>query len=463
LHHVTVRQSAPILSLLLLAACGGTSGSADHTPLALDRFPTATLLRTAPGGGRPELYHLPDLAPLDWRAEDRFGKVRSLVGSVSEPPQAILLDGSGNLTAMRLEAGRTRTIVQDAATAVISADGSLYSVDSAGVPWAVGRRTPERYRASFDDVPDRLWAGASGWLVGLDSSAPALEALGVSDTLSVIPIESGAVAAAPWADLIAVATDSAVWLHDPHSSGKPVRIGGVKGATSVAFSPSGHQLYVVDGSRLAVVDRFAARIRSTVALPGAAVALRPDPLGRWLLVRPAAGDSIWVIDLNHDSLVGTAAGEWSDDLPLVASPNVLVTRNDKLITAHDLTGSGLPETGRVEDAARSLWMAVPWSPIREDLAATALAGDSVVTSASDSTPGERIYLQVSSSRNPDWAGELVKKLAGAGLDASILKPASDNDPYRVVLGPYSSRDAAEESGRTLGMPYFVISLPATTN
>jgi hypothetical protein len=33
----------------------------------------------------------------------------------------------------------------------------------------------------------------------------------------------------------------------------------------------------------------------------------------------------------------------------------------------------------------------------------------------------------------------------------------------VVLGPYSSRDAAEESGRTLGMPYFVISLPATTN
>jgi DNA-binding beta-propeller fold protein YncE len=460
---VTVRQSAPILSLLLLAACGGSSSSAEHTPLALDRGPVASLLRIDPEGGRPELYHLPDLAPLDWRAEARFGKVRDLVGSLSEPPQAILLDASGKLTAMRLEAGRTRTIVEDAAMAAVSADGSLYSVDSAGLPWTVGRRTPERYRASFDQVPDRLWAGAGGSLVGLDSSAPALEVLGVSDTLSVIPIESGPVAAAPWADLIAVATDSAVWLHDPRSSGKPSRIGGIRGATSIAFSPSGHQLYVAAENRLVVVDRFAARIRTTVSLPGAATALRPDPLGRWLLVRPASGDSIWVVDLDRDSLVGTAPGKWSDDLPLVASRNVLVARDGKAIIARDLSSSGLPETGRVDDAAGSLWLAVPWSPIREDLAAAALAQDSSAVPASDSAPGERIYLQVSSSRNPDWASELVKKLAGAGLDASILKPASDNDPYRVVLGPYPSRDAAEESGRTLGMPYFVISLPATTN
>ena len=460
---MTVRQSAPILSLLLLAACGGSSGSADHTPLALERLPTSSLLRVDPDGGRPELYHLPDLAPLDWRAEDRFGKVADLVGSTAEPPQAVLLDQSGDLTAMRLEAGRTRTVVQDAAVAVVSADGSLYSVDSAGVPWTVGRRTPERYRASFDQVPDRLWAGAGGWLVGLDSSAPALEAMGVSDTLSVIPIESGPVASAPWADLIAVATDSAVWLHDPHSSGKPLRIGGIKGATSVTFSPSGHQLYVAAANRLIVVDRFSARIRTTVPLPGDAGALRPDPLGRWLLVQPATGDSIWVLDLDRDSLVGTAPGEWSGDLPLVASPNVLVAREGKRIVARDLTGAGLPETGRVDDAAASLWMAVPWSPIREDLAAAALAEDSADTSVSDSTPGERIYLQVSSSRNPDWAGELVKKLANAGLDASILQPATDNDPYRVVLGPYPSRTAAEESGRTLGMPYFVISLPAATN
>jgi hypothetical protein len=463
LHHVTARQSAPILALFLLAACGGSSGGAKDSPLALERLPVSSLLRIDPDGGRPQMYHLPDLAPLDWKAEDRFAKVDHLVGSISEPPQAVLLDASGKLTAMRLEAGRSRVVVQGAAAAVVSADGSLYSVDSAGVPWTVGRRTPERYRGSFDQVPDQLWAGAAGWLVGLDSSAPALEALGVSDTLSVIPIESGLVAAAPWADLMAVATDSAVWLHDPHSTGKPVRISGVKMASSVAFSPSGHQLYVTAKDRLIVVDRFAASVRTTVPLPAAARALRPDPLGRWLLVRPASGDSIWVVDLDRDSLVGLVPGKWASDLPLVASPNILVTRDGKRIVARDLTRSGLPEAGRVDDAAASLWMAVPWSPVREDLAAAALAADSADTSVADSTPGERIYLQVSSSRNPDWAGELVKKLANAGLDATILKPASDNDPYRVVLGPYPSRDAAEESGRTLGMPYFIISLPAATN
>lgn len=460
---MTVRHSAPILSLLLLAACGGTSGDAEHTPLALERLPVSSLLRIDPDGGRPELYHLPDLAPLDWTAEDRFGKVDQIIGSIAEPPQAVVLSAKGRLTAMRLEAGRTRTVVQGAAASVVSADGSLYSVDSAGVPWTVGRRTPERYRGAFDQVPDQLWAGAGGWLVGLDSSASALEALGVSDTLSVIPIESGPVAAAPWADLIAVATDSAVWLHDPHSTGKPVRIAGIAGASSVAFSPSGHQLYAAAGNRLVVVDRFAARIRTSISLPAEARALRPDPLGRWLLVQPASGDSIWVLDLDRDSLIGAVPGAWNSDLPLVASPNVLVARDGKQIVARDLTRSGLPETGRVDDAAASLWMAVPWSPIRQDLAAAALAEDSSDSTVTDSTPGERIYLQVSSSRNPDWAGELVKKLANAGLDASILKPASDNDPYRVVLGPYPSREAAEESGRTLGMPYFVISLPAATN
>jgi cell division protein FtsN len=38
----------------------------------------------------------------------------------------------------------------------------------------------------------------------------------------------------------------------------------------------------------------------------------------------------------------------------------------------------------------------------------------------------------------------------------VLQPASAGDPYRVVLGPYPSREQAEETGRSLGMPYFVI-------
>jgi len=63
---------------------------------------------------------------------------------------------------------------------------------------------------------------------------------------------------------------------------------------------------------------------------------------------------------------------------------------------------------------------------------------------------------VSSSRNPQWARDLAGKLSESGLPASVLSPRREGDPYRVVLGPYASREEAEERGSSLGMPFFVI-------
>jgi hypothetical protein len=426
-------------------------------------MPVSTLMRIARDGGRPELYHLPDLGSLDWRPEDRLAAVRQVVGTTTEPAQVVILDTKGTLTAMRLEAGRTRTVVQDAALAALSADGGLYTVDTSGAAWEVGRRTPERYRAHFDQVPDALWAGASGTLVGLDSSGSVLEVFGISDTVAVRPIEAGSVAADQWADLVAVAADSAVWLYDPNSARAPKQVKAGPGAARAAFSPSGHQLYVATTrGKLAVIDRFSGKVRNRISLPGPAMDVRTDPYGRWLLVRPATGDSIWVVDLDHDSLIGGVPGTWAPDLPMVTSPNTLVSRDRNDVIARKLTDPGLPEAGRIAGGATALWIAVPWSPVREDLAAAALAADSAADTTADSA-ATKVYLQVSSSQNPEWAAELVKKLGAAGLSASVLKPAAATDPYRVVLGPYPSRDAAEASGKTLGMPYFVITLPAEPN
>lgn len=460
---MTARYPGLILPLLLLAACGGSADAPPQDALALERTPVASLMRIAPDGGRPELYHLPDLALLDWRAEDQLAPVRRVVGTLTEPAQVVVLDAKGTLIAMRLENGRARTVVANAAVAALSADGSLYTVDTSGAAWTVGRRTPEKYRARFDGVPDRLWAGASGLLVGFDSASSVLAVFGVSDTVAVRPIESGALAVDQWADLVAVAADSAVWLYDPSSSRDPERVRAGPGATGATFSPSGHQLYVVTSrGKLAIVDRFGGKLRARLTLPGPASEVRTDPYGRWLLVRPVSGDSIWVVDLERDSLLGTVPGSWNADLPLVTSPNTLVSREGKDVVARNLSDAGLPGSGRIDNGAAALWVAVPWSPDHEDEAAAALAADTSAGAPSDST-AERIYLQVSSSQNPDWAAELVKKLGAAGLKASVLQPATPNDPYRVVLGPYPSRDAAEENGKTLGMPYFVITLPAEPN
>ena len=64
---------------------------------------------------------------------------------------------------------------------------------------------------------------------------------------------------------------------------------------------------------------------------------------------------------------------------------------------------------------------------------------------------------MSSSQNPAWANELAEKLRAAGLPASVLAPKRSDEANRVVLGPYSTREQAEETGRKIGMPSFVVS------
>jgi cell division septation protein DedD len=80
-----------------------------------------------------------------------------------------------------------------------------------------------------------------------------------------------------------------------------------------------------------------------------------------------------------------------------------------------------------------------------------LAGDA------DSGKGAAsVFLQVSSSQNPSWANELSERLKGAGLPASVLQPRRSDEAYRVVLGPYATREQAEETGRKIGMPSFIV-------
>jgi cell division septation protein DedD len=64
---------------------------------------------------------------------------------------------------------------------------------------------------------------------------------------------------------------------------------------------------------------------------------------------------------------------------------------------------------------------------------------------------------VSSSQNPAWASELAQKLQAAGLPASVLPPTRGDEAHRVVLGPYATREQAEETGRRIGMPSFIVS------
>jgi hypothetical protein len=66
-----------------------------------------------------------------------------------------------------------------------------------------------------------------------------------------------------------------------------------------------------------------------------------------------------------------------------------------------------------------------------------------------------LYVQVSTSQNPDWSGRLAQDLIRAGLAARVLPPHGPDDGYRVVLGPYATRAQAEATGRKLGRPFWI--------
>ncbi len=447
-------------SLAILLACGGSKDAPTQARASGSTSPQSSLVRIPRAGGAAQVYEPPRLEPAPWEGAGRLPAIDTLFGVNQDQALIFLRDKRGNLIALDLQSRRIRSYLRGARAAAVGADGTLYAVDTAGVVHQYTRRSPERLRARFASVPTVLYGAQGTGVVGVDTRAGELSMLGTADSLRTLSVPRGPVAVTVWGDLIAVAADTAVVVYDPAGVRAPRSLPFRAGARAVAFSPSGHQLYVAqDDGQLAVLDRFGLEVLRRIELPAPAAELRPGPLGRWLLARPDEGGTAWVVDLEAGRPIGTLGTTWAADLPLLTSPDLVVLRDGDDVVARDLVDAAMPETGRVEGGAADIWSAPGWSflgaaPEPDDMAAA--------DSGSADTPGdsgiaaERVFLQVSSSRNPQWARDLAGKLSESGLPASVLSPRREGDPFRVVLGPYASREEAEERGSSLGMPFFVI-------
>jgi cell division septation protein DedD len=73
------------------------------------------------------------------------------------------------------------------------------------------------------------------------------------------------------------------------------------------------------------------------------------------------------------------------------------------------------------------------------------------------------YAQVSSTSNLDWAQDEITRLNQAGLPAELIPQTEFDDRYRVGLGPFRTREEAEETGRILGRAFFVVTIGAREN
>jgi hypothetical protein len=217
----------------------------------------------------------------------------------------------------------------------------------------------------------------------------------------------------------------------------------------VGLSPSGHRVYVATATpELLLLERTSLETAGRLRLPGRAGTMRADPLGRFLLIRPVRGDSVWLVDPAEPHLLGTVPAAWRDDLPAVAPDGSILVADGQDIAAY--APDSLTVSGRVSAGARDRWLAAAWDPRRPALQ---LATDTA--QAAPVPTGQAIYVQVSSTANEAWARDAAQNLRAAGMQASVLTPVAADDPYRVVLGPYLTREAAEAAGRKLGRPFWI--------
>jgi sporulation related protein len=451
-----------VLGALLALGCGSDSSTLKSGLSVTSIMPPSSLLRLPPGGGQAELYRLPKLTAWGWQTRSApLPAFRRPVGADLDQALVYLLGAKNEVLALDLETARMRPPVSTGVReATIGPDGTLFTITDSNTVVAMVRRNPVRLHGKLPSRPRDLFGTKRSELLAVTSGqATVLNVLHLDGPAGKVTVPSGDAASSFWGDLVAIAADTALVLVDPDDPGGPMSIPVSGHARAVAFSPSAHRLYVArrDGPLL-VFNRFTGEEITSIKLPGPAASLRSDPYGRWLLAHPGNADSLWLIDLGRNRFVRSFPTVWSFDVPTVTNQGVLLLKQAGDLVAYDLSQEAIPETGRVTGGARDFWLPLAWTP--ETGTASVTGGPEAAAAAppavADTTPGApEIYLQVSSSQNRSWSAELAKQLADAGLPAKVLDPKPGEEGFRVVLGPYPTREAAEAAGRKLGRPFFI--------
>lgn len=431
------------------------------------------------------LLRADSLTEIDWRTSG-VPPIERALGTDREERMVYAVDTAGRLIGIDLRAQRWRPYLQAARQLTGTADGVVLGLDSARRPLRLASRALTTYRSSIDRGPVQLLGAPGTQIVAVSANERVAQVLDEDGETRRVTVPAGDLSGTWAGDLLAVTTDSGLVLAEPTGRNSEPAFVSMRGNPTVAaFSPSGHRIYVArQKGDIVVLDRFTRDNIKEFSLPGVATAMRVDRTGRWLLARPEKGDSVWVVDLVRWELATTLRSRWAEDLPLVAAGRTLIARDGKDVIAIDLTAATPKEASRLVGAASDVFLAVPWAPVTVEPEA-AIASNPTVDSADSAPPAgdtssfavspvtappavdpiptaptgtgaSSVYLQVASSQNQDWANAFVQQLKDGGFPARILAPKASGDPYKVVIGPYATRDEADAVGRRLGRPYFLL-------
>jgi cell division septation protein DedD len=489
---------------LVLAACSGSERgddpSASDSPTVMsaggaDRL----LLRFARAGGPVRAFAYPKVDSLVWTSRATVPAVERVLGFDSDGGSVAALDTKGVPLRVDLRTGDLARETKAKLSFVASQDGNaIYGV---AVDGTIRRLTPAgEWRFKPPSPPRELFPQSDGGLLVVAEARngttiwrmhPPQESL--VDTAR-LPLAQRAIGT-PLGDRLYFTVDTGLIgvrardLAPVPSVRVPQRI------RAAVTTPSGDRIYLLTAGSpdLVVVDRYAEEIAARITLPDTARELRMDPTGRFVLARAAKRDSAWVVAVATDTLVGRVSTGWREDLPLVTPDGALALLRGNDVVLVD--SESLEAIRRVAGGARDLWYFIEWNGFRprsasldepvqfegmdttppdsgdtlDPFAATpspdslTATPESLAATPRDTTPpppppvtSPGFTVQFAALRGEQAANAAASEIEAEGQRAHVVHTTQGGlDIWRVVLGPYPTRERAEQAARSTGRSYWI--------
>ncbi len=486
-------RSLIALALGLVACSGGDRSKAPATRTASStspsRGPDALMLRVPRDGGVPHVAPFPYVDSTAWTGSDALPAIDRVLAFDAEDGVIAAVDARGLPLWLDLRVGTVTKTGKEKPRDLVSVDGStIYGIGSDGV---VARFTPTGNWTFKPDQPAvAAYPQVTGTLVVLVGKGKTARAIRIRppeskilDSISLPNASSGT--ASPLGDRVYFVEDkNALRAVQARALGKGSEISFDHRPTEFAATPSGDRIYVVtdSSSSMKVVDAIQEHLSATIDLPGRARDLRVDPVGRYVLVRPARGDSAWIVSVGTDKLAGTVRTKWEGDVPFVAPDGSIATSDGRDVIFVEVGTNR--EVRRAIDGASDFWYSFTWNGLRSRSAA--LDAPARFTTDSDTTtkavapvaPPVRVDTARTRAAAPappardttprgftvsfavfldgPKARDAASKIVVDGKNARVVPGSNDGIPvYRVVMGPYATRDEAERVGKASGQAYYV--------
>jgi hypothetical protein len=480
----------PLLALaLVLAACGpadrGNADAArDSSPGASAmRGPDDLVLRIPRAGGEARVFAYPRLDTMVWNGADAPAPARVLAFD-EEGGVVSLVDARGQPSRIDFRQGSATAVTKTKLTGIASHDGStIYGITADGTVERYATsgtwkwKPPVAARAVFPQPDASLLVlgergGASIVWKLRPPSAKVVDSVTLPRVDRALRTQVG--------DLLYLASERELTGVRTRSMQRTASVAFDEPVELLAATPSGDRVFVVTstGTAVQVVDRYREQVSGSIDLGRHPSDLRMDPLGRYLLARLDGVDSAAVIALGTNRVIGTVSTGWRADLPFVAPDGGIALAQGRDVIVSD--GATLRQRTRVSGGAADYWFPFRWTGFRPRAEAldrpvdfggppvdsTALPADSAAPAAdsaaapapSEPTPPARD----SAIRRPvagytvsfaallvaDKARELAASIRVGSENARVVTAVRDGSTiYRVVLGPYPTREEAERVGR----------------